>query len=170
MCSSDLTSAFSLVTMMIDAIPNATIKSQFSTANPPAVMRRQIEVRRQLGQVLGRSILIEWKDELEESPATDQQIQETINRWLSTARTPEKRANMQQRLQSEHGRNLVAAIAAVQFNPRFDKQRPVINWLFRGLSPGPLNRPGAALRAGAKQAAAAAKNADDSEKESPSDQ
>jgi len=160
-------SEMTLVTTMIDAIPNPAIKAQLTTANP---LRRPNEVRRHLGQILGRSLLIEWKDEIEEAPATTQQIDDITSRWLSKVGTPEKRAAMQQRLQTEHGRDLVAAVAAIQFNPRFEKQRQVINWLFRGLSPGPLNRPGAAQRAGAKQATAAAKTSEESEKEPATDQ
>ena len=65
----------------------------------------------------------------------------------------QKRAALQQRLQTEQGHNLVAAVAAIQFNPRFEEQKPIINWLFRGLSPGPLNRGGASSRCRGESAA-----------------
>jgi hypothetical protein len=148
-----------LVATIIEAIPEPALKAQLTKANPASPPRRQNEIRRQLGQVLARSILAEWKDELEESPATTQQIEDAKKYWLSMTKAPEKRAALQQRLQTEQGQNFVAAVAAIQFNPRFEKQRPVINWLFRGLSGGPLNRGAAARRA------AAAKTPDESDKE-----
>jgi hypothetical protein len=159
-----------LVNTIVDAIPNPAIKAQLAMGNPPVPVRRQIEIRRQLGQLIGRSVLAEWKTELEESPATPEQIDETSKKWLASARNPERRAALEQRLQTEHGRNLIAGVAAIQFNPHFDKQRPVINWLFRGLSPGPLNRPNAGARIGASnQAPAAMKAGDEPDKESTTD-
>jgi hypothetical protein len=166
------TNEMGLVNTIVDAIPNPVVKAQFAMGNPPLLLRRQIEIRRQLGQIIGRSILAEWKTELEESPATAAQVEETKNRWLSTARdNPKRRAALEQRLQTEHGRNLIAAVAAIQFNPQFEKQqKPVINWLFRGLSPGPLNRSNAAARFGpSNQAPAAAKAGDEPDKESTTD-
>jgi hypothetical protein len=157
-----------LINAIIEAISNPAIKAQLTTANPTPPLRRQIEIRRQLGQMLARSILAEWKDELEESPATNQQIDDATNYWLSNTKDPQKRAALQKRLQTEQGRNLVAAVAAIQFNPRFDNQKPIINWLFRGLSPGPLNR-GAARRAAAANPPAA-KMSDESDKEPATDQ
>jgi hypothetical protein len=157
-----------LINAIIEAISNPAIKAQLTTANPTPPLRRQIEIRRQLGQMLARSILAEWKDELEESPATSQQIDDATNYWLSMTKDSQKRAALQKRLQTEQGHNLVAAVAAIQFNPRFDNQRPIINWLFRGLSPGPLNR-GAARRAAAANPPAA-KMSDESDKEPATDQ
>jgi len=128
-----------------------------------------LSIRRQLGQVIARSILAEWKDELEESPATAQQIDDATNHWLSMTKDPQKRAALQQRLQTEQGHNLVASVAAIQFNPRFEEQKPIINWLFRGLSPGPLNR-GGARRAAAANQPPAGRISDESEKEPATDQ
>ena len=66
---------------------------------------------------------------------------------------------MHERLQTENGRKLVAAIAALQTNPRLKRQRQVVLWLFRGMPSPPLNRQsGAAGQAGSSgQPAAAAK-------------
>jgi hypothetical protein len=159
-----------LVNTIVDAIPNPAIKAQLGMGNPSDPLRRQIEIRRQLGQIIGRSVLAEWKTELEESPATPEQIDETSKKWVASAKNLQRRAALEQRLQTERGRNLIAAVSAIQFNPHFEKQRPVINWLFRGLSPGPLNRSNAAARLGASnQAPPAVKAGDEPDKESTTD-
>lgn len=162
-----------LVHTIVDAISNSTIKAQVSTGNPSAPLRRQNEIRRQLGQILGRSILVEWKNELEESPATQEQVEETKQKWLSTsARNAQRHAILEKHLQTEQGRNLIAAVAAIQFNPRFEKQKPVMNWLFRGLSPGPLYRlnAGSRARASNQAATAAARAAEEMDKDPTTEQ
>jgi len=153
-----------LASTMLDAIPNDAVKLQIPTGAAKQATRRQ------LGQIIGRSILAEWKPELDESPATAVQIEETTNRWLAST-APERRENMQKRLQSEQGRNLIAAVSTVQSSPRFRKQRPIINWLFKGLGGGLRNRlPGTAGRAGsASKQTAAAKSTDRTTEESEKD-
>jgi hypothetical protein len=159
-----------LVNTMVEAIPKPAIKAQIASADATVPGRRQFETRRQLGQIIARSILAEWQNEIEESPATTAQVDDMTKRWVASVRA-ERRAALEQRLQTEQGRNLIAAVSAIQFNPRFDKQRPVINWLFRGLSPGPLGRSAGANRGGASKAApAAAKTSDEPEKDSATDQ
>jgi hypothetical protein len=150
-------SEISLVNTIVDAIPNAAVKTQLASA------RRPLEVRRQLGQIIARSILAEWKPELDDSAPTTAQVDETRDKWLASVKDPQRRAALEQRLQTEQGRNLIAAVAAVQSNTHFDKQKAVINWLFRGLSPGPL-RANAARPAPANPPPAA-KSADEPEKE-----
>jgi len=150
-----------LVNTMLDAIPREAVKSQIAAGG------LQVPVRRQLGQVIGRSILAEWATELKESPATAAQVEETTNRWLASAKNAEMREAMERRLQTAQGQNLVAAVSAVQANQRFRRQKQVVNWLFRGLALGPLNRLGSAGRATQQSAAAKApeRATDDAEKE-----
>jgi hypothetical protein len=152
-----------LVNTMLDAIPREAVKSQITSGGS------QVPVRRQLGQVIGRSILAEWASELKESPATAAQVEETTNRWLASAKSAEKRETMEKRLQTTQGQNLIAAVSAVQANPRFRRQRPVITWLFRGLALGPLNRAGSGRAAQQSAVGKASERAtDDPEKETSS--
>ena len=122
-----------LINIMLDAMPNETVKSRITRSGLPR------EIRRQMGQIVGRSILAEWKPELDESPATLTQIEETTNRFLAVA-TTERREVMQQRLQTENGRRYVAVMAALQTNPRLKRQRQAVGWLLRGLPAPPANR------------------------------
>jgi len=122
-----------LINVMLDAMPNETVKSRITRNGLPR------EIRRQLGQIVGRSILAEWKPELDDAPATPAQIEETTNRFLAAA-TTERRVAMQERLQTENGRRFVAVVAALQTNPRLKRQRQAVGWLFRGLPAPPPNR------------------------------
>jgi hypothetical protein len=126
-----------LVDTLLDAIPNEALKTRITSSGVPQ------QIRRQLGQVVGRSVLAEWKAEIDEVPATSAQIEETTNRWLAAA-PAEKRDAMQERLQSQNGRRWFAVVAALQTNPRLKRQRQAIFWLFRGMPTPPGNRPGGA--------------------------
>jgi hypothetical protein len=119
-----------LINVILDALPNESIKSRITRGGLPR------EIRRQLGQIVGRSILAEWKAELDDAPATPAQIEDTTNRFLAGV-LPERREAMQERLQSENGRRLVATVATLQTNPRFKRQRQAVTWLTHGL-PVPL--------------------------------
>ena len=90
-----------LVNTMVDAIPKPAIKAQLASGDA-TVPRRPFEIRRQLGQIIGHSILAEWQNEIEESPATTAQADEMTKRWVGSVRA-ERRAALEQRLQSEQG-------------------------------------------------------------------
>ncbi len=68
-----------LIETILDAIPNETVKSQITRSVMPQ------QTRRQLGQIVARSVLAEWKPELDEAPATPAQIEETTNKWMDSA-------------------------------------------------------------------------------------
>ncbi len=89
-----------LISTIVEAIPDEALKSRITGGS--GLPR---EMRRQLGQVLGRSILAEWKPEVDVAPATPAQIEETTDRLLAGAAT-ERRENVQQRLQTENGRRV----------------------------------------------------------------
>jgi hypothetical protein len=151
-----------LMATVIEAIPNARIKSQLNRRGLPQ------QTRRQLGQILGRSLLAEWKPELEAARVTPEQIDETTSRWLAHAQA-DKREAIQQRLQTENGRTLVASLVALQTNPRLKRARQPITWLLRVFPSPPVNRlgRGGALRPADKPSAAkATSGASDPEKDS----
>jgi hypothetical protein len=140
-----------LIDVMLDAMPNETVKSRITRSGLPR------EIRRQMGQIVGRSILAEWKPELDDAPATPTQIEETTNRFLAVA-TTERREVMQQRLQTENGRRYVALMAALQTNPRLKRQRQAVGWLLRGLPAPPANRQNGAPARPTTSAAGATEN------------
>jgi hypothetical protein len=123
-----------LVNTMLDAIPKEAIKTRITSSGVPQ------QIRRQLGQVVGRSVLAEWKPDLDDAPPTPAQIEDTTNRWLASV-PAERRDAMQERLQSQNGRRYFALVTALQTNPRLKKQRQAIVWLFRGMSAPQTNRP-----------------------------
>jgi hypothetical protein len=138
-----------LIETILDAIPNETIKSQITRGGLPQ------QIRRQLGQNLARSVLAEWKPELDEAPATPAQIEDATNKWLAGAGA-ERREAMQERLQSDNGRKFFAAVVALQTNQRLRRQLQPVMWLLRASFPSPpLNRQ---LRSGG-QAGSSAKPA-----------
>jgi len=152
-----------LVTTILEAISNETVKSQVTRGRMP---------QRQLGQALARSLLAEWKAELDESPATPAQIEDATNRWLEGA-AADRREAIQERLQTANGRKFVAGIVALQTNPRLKRQRQIILWLFRVFPSPPSNRTArSGSRAGPSGQPAAAKATnpatDDSEKDASS--
>jgi hypothetical protein len=142
-----------LVETILDAIPNEAVKKQITRGGIPA------QTRRQLGQALGRSLLAEWKPELEEAVVTPAQIEELTNKWLASI-TPERLENMQQRLQSPNGKKFVAAVIALQNSPKLKKARQPIMWLLRSFPNPAANRAnrGASPSGSAGKSAAKAAN------------
>jgi hypothetical protein len=123
-----------LIETILDAIPNESIKSQVTRSGS------EQQTRRQLGQILARCILAEWKPELDEAPVTSAQIEDAINKWLAGARSADRREAIQERLQSENGRKFVAAVVALQTSPRLKRPRQPILWLLRAFPSPPSSR------------------------------
>ena len=145
-----------LVNAIVGSIPDESIRTRLQESGGPS------QVRRQLGQLLGRSVLAEWKAELDESPPTPAQIDDVTNRWLAS--NPPIREATQNWLASPNGRRFAGIVAGLQTNPRLRKQRQVILWLFRGM---PVPGTG---RQGAGSLRRLPTGAEDKDKDSPSDQ
>jgi hypothetical protein len=137
-----------LVETILDAIPNEAAKNQITRSGMPA------QTRRQLGQALGRSLLAEWKPELDEAVVSPAQIEELSNKWIAGV-TPERLENVQQRLQSLNGKKFVAVVIALQNSPKLKKARQPIMWLLRSF-PSPAGDRG---NRGAGQSGSAGKSA-----------
>jgi len=148
-----------LIKTMINAIPNETVKSQISSAGAP------LQVRRQLGQIVGRSILAEWKSELDATPATPTQIEETIKK-LVAARRADRREAIQERLQTENGRRFAAIVAAWQTNPKLKGKGQSVFWLLGGLQLPQANRAAGVPGRTAGPASSAASQAESPDKDS----
>jgi hypothetical protein len=123
-----------LVETILDAMPNEAVKNQITRSGMPA------QTRRQLGQALGRSLLAEWKPELDEAVVTPAQIEELTNKWIAGV-TPERLENVQQRLQSPNGKKFAAVVIALQNSPKLKKARQPIMWLLRSF-PSPAGNRG----------------------------
>jgi hypothetical protein len=154
-----------LIETILDAIPNENIKSQVTRSG------LEQQTRRQVGQLLARSILAEWKLELDEAPVTSAQIEDAINKWLAGPRSADRREVIQERLQSANGRKFVAAVVALQTSPRLRKPRRPVMWLLGAFPSPPSNRQlrsGGQAGSSAKPTAAKATNraTDGSDKDS----
>jgi hypothetical protein len=122
-----------LVETILDAIPNEVVKSQITRSGVAA------QTRRQLGQALGRSLLAEWKPELEKAVVTPAQIEDLTSKWLASV-PPERLENVQQRLQSPTGKKFVASVLALQNSPPLKKARQPVMWLLRSFPSPASNR------------------------------
>ena len=126
-----------LVNAILDAVPNQAVKSRITQSGV------EQQIRKMLGQTLARSIMAEWKAEIDETTTTPAQIDQSINRWLGSS-TVDKQA-IESRMQTESGRKFVAAIVALKTNPRLNRPRQVVVWLLRVFPSAPGRRAGRAV-------------------------
>lgn len=112
--------------MLIEAVPNETVKNRIM--NPPrARTRRQV-----LGQVLSRSLVNEWSDEIRAVFPTPAAVDAEVARRLAES-PPAKRDALKNQLGSRPGRRAVGSQLALATNDQFKELRPVAGWLAGGL-------------------------------------
>ena len=118
--------AQTLISMLIEAVPNETVKNRIM--NPPrARTRRQV-----LGQVLSRSLVNEWSDEIRAVFPTPAAVDAEVARRLAES-PPAKRDALKNQLGSRPGRRAVGSQLALATNDQFKELRPVAGWLAGGL-------------------------------------
>jgi hypothetical protein len=111
-----------LVTLLIDAIPNDTVRSRI--LNQPAVRQR----RRTLGQSLGRSLVNEWQSEIARAFPPAAVINEELAKRV-------KRDDQKGQLTSKLGRRMVGIQIVLRSDERFKDLGNVFFWLANGLQP-----------------------------------
>jgi hypothetical protein len=122
--------AQTLISTLIEAVPNETVKNRIM--NPPrARARRQV-----LGQVLSRSLVNEWSDEIRAVFPTPAAIDAEVTRRLADA-APARRDALKNQFGSRSGRRAVGSQLALQNNDEFKELRPVTGWLAAGLPAKP---------------------------------
>jgi hypothetical protein len=125
------TAGQTLVSMLVDAIPTETTKAR--VMSHPVGARR----RRFLGQLLARSLVNEWRDEIRAVFPAPTAIDEVVTQRIANA-DPAKRDSQKTQLNSPEGRRMVGVQLALQSDaPQFKELRPVFVWLMGGLLPNP---------------------------------
>jgi len=119
--------AQALVSTLSEALPNETVKLRMknATGRPP---------RRVLGQVLSRSLVNEWFDEIRAVFPKEAAIDEEVARRLREAPSA-KRESLKAQWGSRPGRRALGGQLALTTNERFKELRPVVAWLAGGLQP-----------------------------------
>jgi hypothetical protein len=124
------TAAQTLISTLIEAVPNETIKNRIM--NPArARSRRQV-----LGQVLSRSLVNEWWDEIRAVFPTQEAIDAEMTRRLAEA-VPARRDSLKNQFGSKPGRRAVGSQLALATSDQFKELRPVVGWLIAGLPAKP---------------------------------
>jgi hypothetical protein len=119
--------AQTLISALIEAVPNEAIKNRIM--NPPrARSRRQV-----LGQVLSRSLVNEWWDEIRAVFPTQEAIDAEVTRRLAQATSAARRDALKNQLGSRPGRRAVGSQLALATSDQFKELRPVAGWLAGGL-------------------------------------
>jgi hypothetical protein len=122
--------AQTLISALIEAVPNETIKNRIM--NPPrARSRRQV-----LGQVLSRSLVNEWSDEIRAVFPTQEAIDAEVTRRLAES-LPANRDKLKNQLGSRPGRRAVGSQLALATSDQFKELRPIAGWLAGGLPAKP---------------------------------
>lgn len=111
-----------LVSLLIDAIPNDTVRSRI--LNQSALRPR----RRSLGQSLGRSLVDEWRSEIANAFPTPAIINEELAK-------KGKRDDPKGQLTSKQGRRIVGIQIVLRSDERFKDLGNVFFWLANGLQP-----------------------------------
>jgi len=120
------TDSQTLISTLIDALPNEAIKTRISN-RLPGRPRRQL-----LGQVLGRSLVNEWRKEIEEVFPSPAAIDAEVARRLAAA-TPTSRETKRTQLGTKQGRRMVGVQMVIASDEQFRDLRPVFVWLSAGL-------------------------------------
>jgi hypothetical protein len=115
-----------LVATLVEAIPNETIRSRILN-RPPGGQRRKL-----LGQVLGRSLVYEWRKEIEATFPPPAAIEAEISKRLATA-SAAKRDQQKTQMNTRQGRRMVGIQILLAGNEQFKELRPVFSWLVAGL-------------------------------------
>jgi hypothetical protein len=117
-----------LVSLLIDAIPNDTVRSR--VLNQPAVRQR----RRTLGQSLGRSLVNEWQAEIARAFPPSKVIDEELAKRIANG-TAGKRDGQKGQLTSKLGRRMVGIQMVLRSDEQFKDLGNVFFWLANGLQP-----------------------------------
>ncbi len=118
----------SLVTTIIDAMPNDAVKGR-------VMSRAGGRPRRQtVGQVLGRSLVNEWRKEIEAVFPKQAAIDAEIARKLKAASSG-KREQQEAQFATKQGRRMVGVQMVLSSDDQFKDLRPVFFWLASGLQP-----------------------------------
>ncbi len=114
-----------LVTLLIDAIPNDTVRSRI--LNQSALRPR----RRTLGQAIGRSLVNEWRFEIERAFPAPAAIDAEVAKKLASG-TASKRDQKGQLL-SKLGRRMIGIQLVLRSDEQFKELGTVYFWLSNGL-------------------------------------
>jgi hypothetical protein len=143
-----------LVETILDALPNQAVKDQITRSGLPQ------QVRVQLGQVLGRSLLAEWEPEIRKAVVTPAEMNRAIDKWLASGVARERRDEVRQRLTTTNAKKNLATVVALQNSLHL---QPIL-WFLRNFPAAP-SRGGRLGSAGKQSAKAANRAAEDAEKE-----
>ncbi len=117
-----------LVSALIEAIPNDAVKSRITNQ----VMNRTPARPRLLGQVLGRSLINEWRDEIQAVFPSPAAIDAEVAKKISTA-TAAKRDQQKSQLTTRQGRRLIGVQIVLRSDEQFKELAAVYFWLSGGL-------------------------------------
>jgi hypothetical protein len=124
------TAAQTLISTLIEAVPNENVKNRIM--NPArARSRRQV-----LGQVLSRSLVNEWWDEIRAVFPTQEAIDAEVTRRLAEA-APAHRDSLKKQFGARPGRRAIGSQLALATSDQFKDLRPVVVWLAAGLPAKP---------------------------------
>jgi hypothetical protein len=127
----DAASEKSLISTLIEAIPNETARSKIQSQ--PAG-----RLRRFFGQVLARSLVNEWRQEVQAVFPQPAAIEEDVAKRLATM-TPGKGEAQRAQLNSFEGRRMIGVQLALQSDDQFKDLRPVFFWMLNGLHAKPVS-------------------------------
>jgi hypothetical protein len=117
-----------LVTMLIDAIPNDSIRTRILKQSAGRSQRRM------LGQILSRSLAYEWQSEIARAFPSQRSIDEEVAKRLASA-TPPKRDGQKAQLTTRQGRRMIGIQMVLRSDEQFKELGSVFFWLSNGLQP-----------------------------------
>jgi hypothetical protein len=119
-----------LVSMLIDAIPNETVRARILDQSSTRPRRRT------LGQVLGRSLVSEWQVEIARAFPPQEAIDQEVAKKLVGGATPAaRRDNQKAQLITRQGRRMIGVQIVLRSNDQFKELGNVYFWLSNGLQP-----------------------------------
>jgi hypothetical protein len=118
------------IATLIDAIPNASVKTRIQNHTGKPLAPRRI-----LGQTLARALATEWRLEIEAAYPPPAAIDDLIASRIAAAESSRRDAQ-KNLLNTPDGRRMVGVQVAIQTGEQFDELRPVFYWLWAGFPNG----------------------------------